>query len=390
MYIRKRLIAFLKIKNAVLLFFGLFFAFIGAADIISMVLYYRGDMETVINAVSFPGSIVCLFVGAATVLYVILSSIAIKKAMFYGSCFENSLYDSISFSELSGIMGYSSLRVRRELHLLRRIYMCRFVFSFNDDGEYIELYSKKISCSCRSCGAVIEKKEYFAGICPYCKNSDIFASVITDNRAYSISSDTSAERSKRNYYLKKSLPFSMTVFLILSVIFMSAAFIMIFIIIDFSVKYFNTEYLTELIMSGEGYSTIELNQSKILNNIVWFIFFELILLPIAIIALRKCILISRSINIAESFSRSQKPFVYFSSLRLKKAPSLVRRSIQSGYLKNCAIEKHIKSMRISLAKKIVRDRCPYCAAPIAGAVNEDYICPYCKNRLINVIAKKQV
>ncbi len=390
MYVRNRLIVFLKIKNAVLLFLGLFFAFIGAADIISMVLYYLGDMETVINAVSFPGSIVCLFVGAATVLYVILSSIAIKKAVFYGSCFENSLYDSISFSELSGIMGYSSLRVRRELHLLRRIYMCRFVFSFNDNGEYIELYSKKISCSCRSCGAVIEKKEYFAGVCPYCKNSDIFASVITDNRAYSISSDTSAERSKKSYYLKRSLPFSMTVFLILSVIFMSAAFIMIFIIIDFSVKYFNTEYLTELIMSGEGYSTIELNQSKILNNIVWFIFFELVFLPIAIICFRKIILISRSIYIAGNFSHSQKPYVYFSSLGLRKAPSLVRRSIQSGYLKNCAIEKHIKSMRISLAKKIVRDRCPYCAASIVGAANEDYICPYCKNRLINVIAKKQV
>ena len=39
-------------------------------------------------------------------------------------------------------------------------------------------------------------------------------------------------------------------------------------------------------------------------------------------------------------------------------------------------------------KKIVKDTCPSCAAPITGAVTKDYVCKYCNNKIMNVIVKK--
>ena len=39
-------------------------------------------------------------------------------------------------------------------------------------------------------------------------------------------------------------------------------------------------------------------------------------------------------------------------------------------------------------KKIVKDQCPSCGAPIVGAVDENYKCSYCGNTIIGVIEKK--
>ena len=134
-----------------------------------------------------------------------ISANAIRKAHFYSSYFETELYSDVGYDELSQATGYTANKVRRDLHIFRRLYMKRFSFVRNDEGEeHIELYSKTVECSCKNCGAVIDKKIYFAGICPYCKTSDVFAAVITDSKVYSIRNDTSKNRNKPEYYLQKS------------------------------------------------------------------------------------------------------------------------------------------------------------------------------------------
>ena len=59
-----------------------------------------------------------------------------------------------------------------------------------------------------------------------------------------------------------------------------------------------------------------------------------------------------------------------------------------GYLRGCSPEKHGGVLRISLAKQIVKDRCPGCGAPIVGAVTENYACRYCGRIITGVIRKK--
>lgn len=49
---------------------------------------------------------------------------------------------------------------------------------------------------------------------------------------------------------------------------------------------------------------------------------------------------------------------------------------------------HDGRMVAALAKKIVKDQCPSCGAPIVGAVDENYVCQYCCRVIMGVIEKK--
>ena len=42
---------------------------------------------------------------------------------------------------------------------------------------------------------------YFTGTCPYCKSSDLFAKILTDQRFYSISSDVEKGNQDASFYL---------------------------------------------------------------------------------------------------------------------------------------------------------------------------------------------
>ena len=389
MYLKSKWISVLKLKNILFLLTGLFFTIMSVWDIVSLTVYYWGDWNTVIHARSTPESVCLFFIGCVILMCMKISANAIRKAHFYSSYFETELYSDVGYDELSQATGYTANKVRRDLHIFRRLYMKRFSFVRNDEGEeHIELYSKTVECSCKNCGAVIDKKIYFAGICPYCKTSDVFAAVITDSKVYSIRNDTSKNRNNPEYYLQKSFWAKAgwrIIALSLSII---AILLFLTIAIDYTTKYNDQEYLLHLVLSGEGYASIELNQKHIINFILFDIFFALIFVPIVFIIIKKLSLMVKARNFSYIFANSKTPFLNFSVLKTKNSNVYLRKTLQNGYIRHCTIEKHDGKMKIALAKKIVKDSCPSCGASITEAVNENYICKFCKNRIIKVIEKK--
>ena len=67
---------------------------------------------------------------------------------------------------------------------------------------------------------------------------------------------------------------------------------------------------------------------------------------------------------------------------------LVHAAMRRRYLNNCTFEMHEGELKIALAKKIVKDKCPSCGGAITGAVNEHYRCRYCNNLIMDVVVKK--
>lgn len=71
----------------------------------------------------------------------------------------------------------------------------------------------------------------------------------------------------------------------------------------------------------------------------------------------------------------------------KNVLKLIEGALKKGYLKNCTIEIHNGKPKIVLDKKIVKDTCPNCGAPIVGAKNDIYVCRYCGSRISGVVKK---
>lgn len=388
MYLKSKWIALLKFKNILFLLAGLFFTIMSIGDIVSLIVYYWGQWDTIIYARSTPESASLFFIGCIMLICMKISSNSIKKSYFYSSYFESELYSDVGYDELSKVTGDTADKARRELHILRKLYMKRFSFVQNNDGEHVELYSKTVECRCKNCGAVIDKKVYFAGICPYCQTSDIFAAVITDNQVYSIKNDTSKDKYNISYYLQKGFWIKFIFRILALSLSITALLVFIFITIYYIGRYNDYEYLQELVLSGEGYASIELNQKNILNFILFDIFFGVLFIPVILVCGKKSSLMSKALNFSHTFVHANSPFLNFSVLQTKKPAVFLRKIIQNGYIKNCTIENHNGKMKIALAKKIVKDSCPSCGAPVTGAVNENYICEFCKNRIIKVIEKK--
>lgn len=93
--------------------------------------------------------------------------------------------------------------------------------------------------------------------------------------------------------------------------------------------------------------------------------------------------------------KSKVPFIHAKNLpdigilsdekrKLKGARNAIRRK----YLVNCSLEMHDGRLMVALAKKIVKDKCPSCNAPIVGAVDENYVCQYCRRLIMEVIENK--
>lgn len=390
MYLKSKWIAILKFKNILFLLVGLFFTTMSVWSIVNSIVYYWGEWDNIRYAYS-ASDYTFLFLfssGCIMLIFWKISSNLIKKSYFYSSYFESELYSDVGYDELSKVTGGTADKARRELHILRILYMKRFSFVQDNDGEHIELYSKTVECQCKNCGAVIDKKVYFAGICPYCQTSDIFATVITDNQVYSIKNDTSKDKYKAGYYLQKGFWIKFIFRILALSLSITALLVFIFMTIDYIGRYNDYEYLQELVLSGEGYASIELNQKNILNFILFDIFFGLLFIPIILVCGKKSLLMSKALNFSYTFSHSNSPFLNFSVLDTKKPVVFLRKVLQGGYIRNCTIENHQGKMKIALARKIVKDSCPSCGASITGAVDENYICEFCKNRIIKVIEKK--
>lgn len=133
----------------------------------------------------------------------------------------------------------------------------------------------------------------------------------------------------------------------------------------------------------------------LLNSFVYDVVFFAVLAPLSILCLRRIISSGAAKEFANFFSSCNQAFSKIEWLpdagvvsKPKTKLKEVRRTIRKGYLKHCSIEAHEGEVMVSLAKRIVKDTCPYCAAPIVGAVYKDYKCQYCDNVIMGVIEKK--
>lgn len=395
MYLKEKLIRFLKIKNIILLVVGIFLLFTSVWIMLSLMSTYWGDWETVVNAKATPECILYSIIGIIFIADSVISRILTGKASFYSSYFEGDLDGVISYEELSEVMLKSKSRIKFELKLFRILYMKKFDFSKEQGNETIMLFSKKVLCECKNCGAPIEKRIYFTGICPYCKGSDLFARVLTDNKFYSISNDISCEKNNPSYYTPKFFNAKKSLCIINICIISVLLFIFLAFGLDSVANYFDEEYLTDTLLSGESYSSFELIRGELMDNILLSAVFAPVLIIVLFFLIKRFLAIRTADKCSYQFSQCTVPFLNIGKLSIsigshnsKHSLKSILKAINYRYLKNCSIEKHGGIFKIALAKKIVKDICPYCGGAIVGAVDEHYKCNFCHRIIMGVISQK--
>lgn len=394
MYIRDKLIKFLKIKNVLFIIAGIFNVAVSVYTLISLFSTYR-DMEIVMEAKAAPGSIMSIKIGIILLIIAVISRHLIGDANFYSSYFEGDLDGYIKYSDLAEVTGKNKYIVMLQLCFFRLIYMKGYTLKFSDNSEQVILNSKKCLCECKNCGAPIEKRIYFTGICSYCGSSDLFARVLTDNKFYSIQNNVSDGVKKPGFYTSKNLTARKVLFPIFLVLGLSVVCILTMMCLDYISKYNDKEYLTEVLLSGKSYSSFELIKREIMDMIIWDIVFIIAFIPLIFSTIKKMICVYTADDCSCYFSRCKTPFVDIEKLPIRKNKSSKKRKVKSmnsalrhRYLINCTFEKHDGNLKLALAKKVVKDQCPSCGAPIVGAVDEHYKCKYCDNIIMGVISKK--
>lgn len=406
MYLKSDLIRFLKVKNVVLLIFGIFLTAGSVSNMTQLIVYYFGDLFTILTARSAPGSVVCLIIGALMIVYSRISRKLINDACFFSGYFEGDLNGYVDFAELAQVTGKTSAQIKSLLEFLRPLYMKNFrvIPAVNYRyPEIIELYSKTVTCACRSCGGLMEKRVYFTGVCPYCGSSDLTAQIVSGQRFYYINDNVSGKPGIPSYYEAPALNTKRIAY---AITFGVALFFWIILFIVFMTNvsnYNNDEYLRETLLSGRSYLSFELIRAQMMNIIIFTAFALVSVSAAMIITIARLTSIETSQRYARYFARTPSPFISFSELaRINRinsplgdkssvTPELIYKrivkSIKDGYLCGCSPEMHGGVLRIALAKQIVKDRCPGCGAPIVGAVTENYSCRYCRRIITGVIRK---
>lgn len=395
MYTRDKLIKVLKIRNVIFTFCGIFKVIISVGYLVSIFIYYRDQIETAIHAKSTPDSIESFIVGMILLLISYISRYLIGDANFYSSYFEGDLNGYISYSDLAEVTGKSEHRIKRQLHFFRKTFMKNYELKMVDDTEQVVLDSKKCLCECRSCGATIEKRIYFTGVCAYCGSSDLFARVLTDNRFYSIANNMSDGVKKPEFYTSKYLKIRKILFLLYLCFGLSLLFLITLVCVSNISHYNDKKYLIEVLLSGKSYSSFELIKAEILDTIIWGLVFILVLFFVVCNRFKKTKCVFMADTCSKYFSKSKTPFIRVENLpKFKNKPNKkrimkdVRGALRRRYLLNCTLEKHDGELKVALAKKIIKDKCPSCGGPIVGEVDENYRCQYCTNIIMGVVDKK--
>lgn len=394
MYLRNGVLKALKVKNVLLIIGAVFFLIFSLVAIIDLFVTYHDDIDTALHAKSMPGLLEFVLISLIVILVAVLSRRLMGDARFYSSYFEGSLDGHITFKELSKASGMPVFVVAFELFFFRYIYMKKYSFSNVDGKRSIELYSKTTLCECKHCGAPVEKKDYFAGVCNYCGSSDVFAKVLAGDRFYSISSEVKKGKNRPDYYEHANLSIQKTLYFVLLIVGFGAALIALFMLIDSISNYNNEAYLNKMILdpSNNLYSKAAVRSN--LNLLITFsIVFLIVFFFLAIRRILKIFYLFEAEESARYFSKCDKPFIPAKEIPLIKTKGngklrRVRGALRSGYLSNCTLEFHDEQTVVALAKKIVKDTCPSCAAPIIGAVDESYVCKVCGNKIMGVIEKK--
>lgn len=396
MYLREKRIRILKVKNVILVIFGLFFVAVSVGVMVSLISFYHDDLETVLKARATPDCVKATILGVIFLLIAGISRRLIGEANIYSSYFEGDLSGYIKYSDLAEVTGKSTGMVKLQLHLFRRIYMKGYELEMVEQTEQVVLNSKKCMCECRHCGASIEKRIYFTGVCPYCGSSDLFAKVLSDSRFYSIRNEMSEGIKNPEFYSLKNIKVKKNLFKLYLCLGASALAIGVLICLENLAAYNNKEYLKEVLLSGKShYSSYELIKAEIMDSIIWGAVLALAFVPVIINWGKKIKYIFVADDCSQYFSQCKTPFVNAENLPVAKNESnrktglkLVRGALRQHYLSNCTFEKHDGVLKVALAKKIVKDECPSCGGPIVGAVDEQYQCRYCGTVIMGVVHKK--
>lgn len=395
MYTREERIKKLKIKNVIFNVIGIFNIATSVAVMVSLISVYRDRLETVLYAKATPESVVSTLIGIILLIIAGKSREYIGDANFYSSYFEGDLDGYVTYSDLAEVMGKSEKKVKKQLHFFQKIYMKNYELKKIDHVEQVVLNSKKYTCECRNCGAPIEKRAYFTGVCSYCGSSDLFAKVLTDNRFYSIANNMSAGVKKPAFYSAANLRTKIALFVGYLGIGVAVMFFSTIGIFENIANYNDEEYLGKLLLSGESYASFKLIKNDIMENIIWCVVLILALVPVVVDRGKKITYASAAVSCAEYFSGCKNPFVNVENLPLmksgsnkKRAMHSVRSALRRRYLRNCTLEKHDGALKVALAKTIVKDKCPSCNGPIVGAVDEHYRCKYCNNIIMDVVRKR--
>ena len=394
MYLRNKLLTVLKVKNVLLMIAGIFFLFFGAFNIIDLLIYYRNDIDTALHAKSMPGSIDAVLMAIVFLFVVLLSRKLIGDARFYSSYFEGSLYQHIRVKDLAAASGKPVFVVAIELFFFRFLYMKKYKFVTIEGKRLIELFSKKTLCECKNCGAPVDKSVYFAGTCNYCGSSDVFAKVLAGDRFYSISSEVNRGVNCPSFYEGKNLDVKRNLSVALAIVGLGVALLMAFIIGDSISNYNNKEYLREKLFDTSNHLfSYDAIRAELISLIIFGGILLIILLVLAARRFYKLYFINEAESCAKYFSTCKSPFIPAEELPSIKAAGQkkmrrVRGALKNAYLAHCTLEVHEEVMKVALAKKIVKDTCPSCASPINGAVDENYVCQVCGNKIMGVIEKK--
>lgn len=393
MYIREKILKFLNIKNWIIIIASAWMLFSAGSYIISELAYYSDDIETAMSAVSMNECIFEVIVSVILLLIVYFSKEKIYFANFCSSYFEGDLHGKIDYDDLSKVTRMSPNRIKRNLGFLRKYLMKNFKLGEVNGKEMIILESKTCMCSCNYCGAPIEASVYFNGECSYCGGSDLHARIITGNRFYDISSDVSHGVNNPKYYLDKRSNLK-RVFLIIGMSILLFATLIIFMMTISDVShYFDTEYQKEVLLSKDNHLfSYELIKADILGTIIYDVIFLCVSVPLLTFVIKKVRSLNSADNYSKYFALCTRPFIDVNSVpncnSEKSCIKKINRSLRYRYLRNCCLEMHDGCLKVALAKKIVKDQCPSCGASIVGAADEDYVCRYCGNRIMNVIVKK--
>ena len=393
MYIKENILKILKIKNILFVIFSVFNLFTCISYIISEFVYYRDDIDTALNAVSMETCINLTIISTILLIIVFISRKKIYLANFCSSYFEGDLDGYVDYESLAQVTGMSFEKIRREIKILHIYLMKNFEIESIAGKEKIVLSSKTSLCTCNHCGAEIQKRLFFTGECPYCGGSDLHAKIFTENSFFDISNNINEGINNPNYYTTKNIIAKRALFIALLVINLTFLIIIFLMTTSDISHYFDKAYQKEILLSPDSHlRSYELIKGDILDSIVYDLVFLIIFTPLAILRIKKIICINTAKNCSMFFSKCSKPFI-----DVRKIPNSensrvylkrIRSSIKRHYLTNCTLEMHDNSLKIALAKKVVKDQCPTCGAPITGAVYEDYICKYCNNKIKEVVIKK--
>ncbi len=397
MYTKDKRIKRMRIIGMIFSAVGTFEITMSVWNIVSLISYYRDDLETVLHARSTPQSIRSILVGTILLLIALKLKEMVEDANFFSGYFEGDLDGYVAYQDLADVTGKKKTKVKKQLHLLHRTCMKNFELQETSGREQVVLSSKKYMCECKNCGAPVEKKVYFTGNCAYCGSSDLYAKVLSDNRFYSISTDVAKGGKRPEFYLASNLSAKRALSLVIIGLSVCVMVIMGGYALDCLSKYHNEEYMRELLLSGEQhFVSFEVFKKDMINAILWAIAIILAFIPAVVGRVKGISYISVADTCSKFFAGHKTPFVKVEDLPATKSRKpgkkismmAVRGALKKRYLQNCTLEKHGDVLTVALAKRIVKDKCPSCNGPIVGAVDEHYKCRYCGNMIMNVVRKK--